>query len=289
MTFHKRSDFNHEIVHECLELLKSPSENDQCKAIVFSAYLIEQGFKIALSKINPLLCVDKKQLTPQKEVLLASKRLTTEQSADIKTITASDCLEKACALDARLLPYKNNITDLFRFRNFILHSQEDIYFDPEIAAGQAISALRICKKHICRSLKLARSEFQPISSTEFRRIEYEGLLKELKELRKSIVAHKKAYSQMTPSSINERLTHLHGIFNDIYTCPACGEKSFQEITDVDHDWNPDGIISTAVTHYECVTCDLHLSSREEDLSRIYHDFIRSRRATLLPRNRPGTV
>lgn len=86
---------------------------------------------------------------------------------------------------------------------------------------------------------------------------------------------------MPTAAIQERLPPLHGNFNEIFPCPACAEESLQEIIDVDYDWNPDGILTSVITYYDCTVCALHLSSREEDLVETYSDFIQSRRAKLI--------
>ncbi len=173
---------------------------------------------------------------------------------------------------AYYFPHKANLEELFDIRNFILHSIDDMPFDENSIAETAVSALRTCREYVIRHSGISVDEFNPLTSIEFERLQKTKHAERIGHLKAMLKEHKKIFEKLSPEEVSRKIsTNLPKI--DDYTwieetvkCPACEQSSLDEVSEVDFDWNPDGVITNGGYHYQCRVCELELSEYEYELT-----------------------
>jgi len=264
----KRNEYNRDLLEHCIEFLRSKDPNRIYEGVVLSAYLIEQVFKLELRRINPLLYFDRNGVTTETEVDIVLGKLSDEKIKLLKTIKANKCIDLICEYKKDLKPHKTNFEELFNLRNYIVHSIDDIFSDSLKASAIAVSALNICKKYFSDNF-IDVSDI--LTSNEFDKLQNEKSKKYSAEMKDIIKKHKLFFEELHGKEVERRIKSFPE--TDKYTwvettseCPACGQESFDKIGNVDFDWNPDGIITSAFFYYVCRVCHLNLSEYEyEDI------------------------
>lgn len=268
----KRKEYNESILERCTELLQSRDSSEVFEGVILSAYLIEQAFKGELKKINPLLYFDKKSISDEMEIRIAMGKLSREDSGRLKTSNAKRCIAQMCEYRSELAPHRANLEELFEIRNSILHSTDDFSIDENSVAEAAVSALRACRKYVVRYSGISSDEFNPLTSTEFEKLQEKKYNKRISDLKNTLDEHKKDFEKLDQREVANKIrANLPKI--DSYTwieetveCPACEQSSFDKVGAVDFDWNPDGIITSGGYHYQCRVCELELSEYEYELA-----------------------
>lgn len=259
------------ITEKCIELLQSGDLYEVCEGVIMSAYLIEQSFKFELKRINPLLYFDRKNISEEMEIRIATQDLSQEERGCLKTISANRCIIQICGCKDDLRPHRANFEELFKLRNFIIHSIDDFIFDRNKMAETAVSALRVCRKYIKKYSGISSSKFDPLTSEEFSNLHKREFDKRMSALKKMLKEHKESVEIYGQQEIDKRINaNFPKIDNctwieETVECPACGQPSFDKIGAVDFDWNPDGILECAGCSYFCRVCGLDLSEYEYEL------------------------
>lgn len=268
----KRKEYNKSVLERCAELLQSCDSHEIFEGVVLSAYLIEQSFKSELKTVNLLLYFDKKNISDEMEVRVATGKLSKEELGRLKTSTAKRCIAQMCEYKSELEPYKANLEELFDIRNSILHSTDDFFIDDNFVAEAAVSALRACRKYVARYSGISANEFNPLTSAEFETLQEKKHDKRINDLKITLKEYKKIFDKLDQVEISKRIrTNLPKIdsytwIEEIVECPACEQFSFDKVGTVDFDWNPDGVITSGGYHYQCRVCELKLSEYEYELA-----------------------
>lgn len=267
----KRKEYNKSILERCTELLQSHDLSEVFEGVTLSAYLIEQAFKSELKKVNLFFYFDKKSISDEMEVRVAMGKLSKEELGRLKTSSAKRCIAQICEYRSELTSHRTNLEELFEIRNSILHSTGDFSIDENSVAETAVSALRACRKYIVRYSGISANEFNPLTSTEFEKLQEEKHDKRINNLKATLKEHKKIFRELDQGEVSKKIrTNLSKI--DGYTwieetveCPACEQSSLDKVGAVDFDWNPDGVITSGGYHYQCRVCELELSEYEYEL------------------------
>ena len=240
----KRKEYNKNILERCTELLRSHDSSEIYEGVVLSAYLIEQAFKSELRKINTLLYFDRKNITDGTAISAATGKLSKEELMRLKTITANQCVTQMCKCKEELQNYKAKFEELFKIRNFILHSTDDLSLclDKNSASETSVSALRACRKYVVKYSGMVSDEFNPLTSSEFEKLEKDALNKRIVHLKIILKEHKKVFQRLSKQEVSLNI-HNNLPKIDKYTwieqtirCPACKQLSFDKVGTVDFDW-----------------------------------------------------
>lgn len=271
----KRNEYNQSILENCLDKLQSSDGSNTYEGVVLAAYLIEQALKTKIRKTNPLLYFDPKELDKNsgKMVSIALGTISHEKLYNIKTITATRCIELICECDEKLKEHKSTLEELFKIRNFIVHSIDDTEaMNSDSATVIALKSLRACKSHI-DSLFGTTTASLFISSEEFKQLYDKEQRKKFKELSNKIKKHKIIFDKLTKLQISLKIQHnwpkenIYLSNETLITCPACKQLSCDKIVDVDFDGADGEAIPFAVSYYRCRVCGLELSEYDyEELS-----------------------
>jgi len=268
----KRKEYNESILKRCIVLLRSRNPSEIYEGAVLSAYLIEQSFKSELKKLNPLLYIDKKNISDEMEVRVVIGKLAKEELNRLKTTTAKRCIAQMCEYKNELVACRANLEELFEMRNLIVHSTDDLPLDANAVAETAVSALRACRKYVIKYSGLFFDKFNPLTSNEFEKLQEKKLNKRISDLKSMLKEHKKIFQKLNKTEITHKIhSNLPG--TDRYTwieetveCPACEQLSLDKVGAVDFDWNPDGILTSGGYRYQCRVCELALSEYEYEIT-----------------------
>jgi rubrerythrin len=271
----KRKEYNESILERCTELLQSCCPNNIYEGLVLSAYLIEQSFKSELKKVNPLLYFDKKCISDEMEVRVALGKLSKEELNRLKTSTAKRCVAQMCEYKNELAAHKANLEELFKIRNSIIHSTDDLSLNEDSIAETAVSALRACRKYVIKYSGISADKFNPLTSSEFEKMQEKKRKKRIRELKEKIKGHKKIFEKLNQLERSQKIhsnlpkTDTDTWIEDTVQCPACGQLSLDKVGTVDFDWNPDGIIESGEYRYHCRCCELKLSEYEHEIISLF--------------------
>jgi len=269
----KRVAFNKNLLKQCLAKLKSTDHNDIYEGVFSAAYLIEQSFKIELSRLSPILCFEFNTLSDERAMRIVLNRLSNTDRTSLAMIGGRKCIARMCLYDSGLQAQKTVLDELFKMRNQIVHSIDDFSFDANSAAETAVAALRLCGKYVIKHLGDVATKLNPLTSKGFQLLHGELHAKRVATLRAQLKEHRAKYEGLTAHEIAEKVGGIRVATDDCtwveagYTCPACGQASLDKVGSVDFDWNPDGILPGAGYSYMCRVCELDLSEHEYELAK----------------------
>ncbi|MFH1182745.1 MAG: hypothetical protein V1690_00590 [Candidatus Moraniibacteriota bacterium] len=268
----KRKEYNKIILGKCTRLLQSKDQNKIYEGVVLAAYLVEQSFKSKLRGMNLFLYFDQRNISDGQAMRIATNSLSKDDILRAKTIQASNCITRICKCKNKLQKCKANIEELFVIRNFILHSTDDFSYDENSFADTAVSALRACEKYITKNIGISSSEFNPLTSDEFEKLQRNKHDKRISDLKMTLTEHKNIFKKLQQLEIDNRInnnlpeTDSSLWVEETVECPACEQESFDKIGAVDFDWNPDGILANGGYYYQCRVCELYLSEYEYEMA-----------------------
>ncbi len=255
----------------CSRYLQSNDPSEVYGGVVLAAYLIEQSFKCELREINPLLYVDRTSISEETEVRIALNKTSQAEREKLNTIKAKRCVAQMCIYKSELQSHRSLLEELFTIRNGILHSVEDLLIDPNSAAETAVSALRVCRTYVGRHAGVTATHVNPLTSKEFKQLEEDRRKKRISALKDMLKEHKTKYMKLNREEVSKKLkTNLPRTdectwIEETIVCPACGESSLDKVGFVDFDWNPDGMLKSSGSQYQCRVCELELSEYEYGL------------------------
>ncbi len=268
----KRKEYNESILQRCIKFLQSRDSSEVYEGVVLAAYLIEQSFRSELKMVNPLLCIDHRNIPDEMEVRIALNQISQAERERLKTNNAKRCIAQMCEYRIELQSHKANLEELFEIRNSILHSTDDLLIDDNAVAETAVSALRVCREYVLRHSGITSNQFNPLTSQEFERLQEQKRNKRINDLKAALSEHKGIFEKLSQLEASKRIaTNLPKTddctwIEETVVCPACGQSSLDKVSSVDFDWNPDGMITSGGHYYQCRVCELKLSEYEYKLA-----------------------
>jgi cell division protein FtsB len=251
--------------------LRTGHSNSVCRGAILAAYLIEQAFKSELRRLNPLLYFDKRTLPEEQALSIAAGTASTEAVSKLRTASARVVVMQVCLLRKDVAAYRAVLDELFRIRNCLLHSVDDLETDTTAIAETCVSALRGCRKYVSRIAKVKAGSVNPLTSAQFEALQVREHRKRLSAIAAKLADHQERFSSLSPDEIERRRAINFGSSDGMVwventsVCPACGNEMLDQIVSVDFDWNPDGIITSSGVEYRCRICDLRLTEYELEL------------------------
>ena|SRR3989338_3094288 len=264
----KRSAFNENMLTRCSRYLQSKDPSEVYEGVVLAAYLVEQSFKCELREISPLLYVDRTNIPEEMEMRIALNKTSPGERGSLNTIKAKRAVAQMCIYDSELKSHKSLLEELFTMRNGILHSVEDLLIDDNSVAQTAVSALRVCRTYVGRYAGVTATHVNPLTSKEFEQLEEDKRKKRIGALRNMLEEHRAKYGKLNQEEVSKRLkTNLPRTdectwIEETAICPACDESSLDKVCSVEFDWNPDGMLASSGSQYQCRVCELELSEYE---------------------------
>lgn len=239
--------------------------SELAQAILQGALLGEYLTKVALQKINPIAPYQLEYLK-RSHADFAALVGGSETSSKLRFEDIGILLDRAKALKIFDDDLADLISKIKTDRNIIMHDPAHEYDKWEAQARLIklfVNNQELFKKHL--SLIMSAPDLDQLKKA----LAYvenriaNRLDTKIKKLREAFEALGKTDKNARIKEGYQNISADGSAFDNML-CPACKNQTLHYFFAVDHDWNPDGVITTSSTWFECHACGLDMSEYDFD-------------------------